>query len=215
VPQVKVVDIDSPQGWVGAYENTVVPFMHDQVLASFRDVSEARREKERLHWLAEHDNLTGLVNRRGLEAQLQAVLDRTRVVNGLSAFVFIDIDDFKHVNDTYGHDHGDLLLQDFARRVTSALGFDILVARLAGDEFAILIEAVDSADDLRAKLDVIFDTIRQPFDEHPPLLHITCSAGAALCAGQEHVSEVLRIADKAMYRSKHDGKNRYTIVHIE
>jgi diguanylate cyclase (GGDEF)-like protein len=212
--QVEVVDIDSPQGWVGAYENTVVPFMHDQVLASFHDVSEERREKDRLNWLAEHDNLTGLTNRRGLDAHLQEALTRTQMTNTLSGFVFIDIDDFKSVNDTYGHDQGDVLLKEFASRVQSSLGEDSLVARLAGDEFAILIESVESADDLKARLDLVFEGVRRPFELPAETLRITCSAGAALCSGQEQVTEVLRMTDKAMYRAKHDGKNRFTIVHI-
>jgi diguanylate cyclase (GGDEF)-like protein len=212
--QIDVVDINSPQGWVGAYENTVVPFMHDQVLASFHDVSEERREQDRLQWLAEHDNLTGLTNRRGLDAQLEAALARTRLTNMFSGFVFIDIDDFKRVNDSYGHDQGDVLLKDFAARIQSSLDEGSLVARLAGDEFAILIETVESSADLQAKLDLVMEAIRRPFELPPHSLRITCSAGAALCSGQEQVTEVLRIADRAMYRAKHDGKNRFSIVHI-
>jgi diguanylate cyclase (GGDEF)-like protein len=188
--------------------------MHDQVLASFHDVSEERREKDRLNWLAEHDNLTGLTNRRGLDAHLHEALVRTQLANKLSGFVFIDIDEFKSVNDTYGHDQGDLLLKEFATRVQSSLGEDSLVARLAGDEFAILIESVESAEDLKAKLNLVFECVRRPFELPSHTLRITCSAGAALCSGQEQVTEVLRITDKAMYRAKHDGKNRFTIVHI-
>jgi diguanylate cyclase (GGDEF)-like protein len=167
-----------------------------------------------LNWLAEHDNLTGLTNRRGLDAHLQEALTRTQMTNTLSGFVFIDIDDFKSVNDTYGHDQGDVLLKEFASRVQSSLGEGSLVARLAGDEFAILIESVESEDDLKARLDLVFEGVRRPFELPAETLRITCSAGAALCSGQEQVTEVLRMTDKAMYRAKHDGKNRFTIVHI-
>jgi diguanylate cyclase (GGDEF)-like protein len=212
--QVKVVEINSPEGWVGAYKNTVAPFMHDQILASFRDISEERREQDRLHWLAEHDNLTGLPNRRGLDDLLEALLKRTRVGKTLAAFVFIDIDDFKRVNDVYGHNQGDVLLKRFASRLQDSVAESGIVSRLAGDEFAILLEGLDSESELRVQLDAVFESMREPFDFNEPPLHITCSAGATLCAGEEQVTDVLRITDKAMYRAKHDGKNRYTIVHI-
>jgi diguanylate cyclase (GGDEF)-like protein len=212
--QIETVAIDSPQGWVGAYENKVVPFIDDQVVASFRDVSEEKREQDRLHWLAGHDHLTGLPNRRNLENYLQAALSHARVKNHFAAFVFIDIDDFKRVNDKFGHDAGDQLLKDFAKRLGSSLGEEAVVARLAGDEFAILLEDVASRDSLDKILGTVLETMRQPFDCAARSLAITCSAGAALCAGEEPMTEVLRIADKAMYRAKHDGKDRFRIVHI-
>jgi diguanylate cyclase (GGDEF)-like protein len=212
--QIETVAIDSPQGWVGAYENKVVPFTDDQVVASFRDVSEEKREQDRLHWLAGHDHLTGLPNRRNLENYLQAALSHARVKNHFAAFVFIDIDDFKRVNDKFGHDAGDQLLKDFAQRLGSSLGEEAVVARLAGDEFAILLEDVASRDSLDKILGTVLETMRQPFDCAARSLAITCSAGAALCAGEEPMTEVLRIADKAMYRAKHDGKDRFRIVHI-
>jgi diguanylate cyclase (GGDEF)-like protein len=212
--KIETVDIDSPQGWVGAYENKVVPFVNDQVVASFRDVSEERREKDRLNWLAGHDHLTGLPNRRFLEDNLQAVLTLVRAVGDFAAFVFIDIDNFKAVNDKFGHDVGDQLLRDFSLRLEACLGDEVIFARLAGDEFGIIFKDVSSQNDLSNILEQLLDRMREPFDCAAQSLSITCSAGAALCAGDEPMTEVLRIADKAMYHSKHDGKNRFHIVHI-
>jgi hypothetical protein len=101
--QSEVLQLESPSGWVGAYLNEVVPFTDDQVLASFRDVSEEQRERDRLNWLAQHDHLTGLPNRRNLEEILEKSLNRVVGTKAFIAFAFVDIDDFKNVNDQHGH----------------------------------------------------------------------------------------------------------------
>jgi diguanylate cyclase (GGDEF)-like protein len=165
-------------------------------------------------WLAGHDHLTGLPNRRSLEVHLETALRQARDTSKLTAFIFVDIDNFKRVNDDFGHDVGDQLLKDFVTRLRTAIGDAGIIARLAGDEFAIILDEVTSRQNLEDILEDCFASIRSPFDLNTPSLTITCSAGAALCAGDEQISEVLRITDKAMYRAKHDGKNRYSIVHI-
>ena len=212
--QTETVQINSSAGWVGAYQNQVVPFSHDQVLTSFRDVSEDQRERDRLNWLAEHDHLTGLPNRRNLEEILQSALDRVRGTNQFIAFAFVDIDDFKKVNDTHGHDIGDSLLKEFGQRMRLSLGEAGVVARLAGDEFGLVIDSVPSDAQLKRTLAAMLEHMREPFASTTTPLSVSCSAGVALCAGAEPISEVLRIADKAMYRAKHDGKNRFHVVHI-
>ena len=212
--QSEVVQLESPAGWVGAYLNEVVPFDDDQVLASFRDVSEEQRERDRLNWLAEHDHLTGLPNRRNLENVLEKSLKSVRGTSRFIAFAFLDIDDFKKVNDTHGHDVGDALLKAFADRLRQSLGGEGIVARLAGDEFAVVMDGVESAEDLHSDLVSLMEEMRQPFGDVSVPVTVTCSAGVAICAGDERITEVLRIADKAMYRAKHDGKNRFNVVHI-
>jgi len=212
--QSEVVQLESPSGWVGAYLNEVVPFTDDQVLASFRDVSEEQRERDRLNWLAQHDHLTGLPNRRNLEEILQKSLNRVVGTKAFIAFAFVDIDDFKNVNDQHGHDVGDELLKAFAQRMRQSLGDSGVVARLAGDEFAVVIDSIESADQLKLTCDKVMSAMHRPFDELAPVINVTCSAGIAICEGDEPITEVLRIADKAMYRAKHDGKNRYNVVHI-
>jgi diguanylate cyclase (GGDEF)-like protein len=212
--QTETVQINSSAGWVGAYQNQVVPFSHDQVLTSFRDISEDQRERDRLNWLAEHDHLTGLPNRRNLEEILQAALDRVRGTSQFIAFAFVDIDDFKKVNDTHGHDIGDSLLKEFGQRMRLSLGEAGVVARLAGDEFGLVIDSVPSDAELKRTLAAMLEHMREPFASTTTPLSVSCSAGVALCAGAEPISEVLRIADKAMYRAKHDGKNRFHVVHI-
>lgn len=209
--QREVVQVDSPAGWVGAYENTVVPCGNDEVMTTFRDISEERREHQRLIWLTEHDYLTGMPNRSKLESYLEKTLEAAKRDGHLIAFVFIDIDHFKNVNDTYGHDIGDALLVNFAKRVRHSLPENILVARIAGDEFAIAIDEVKDQTHLDDLMKEVFHAMERPFNHNTPDLAITCSAGAVLTDGSEKVEEVMRFADKAMYQAKYDGRNRYLI----
>jgi diguanylate cyclase (GGDEF)-like protein len=145
-----------------------------------------------------------------LEKSLKSVRGTSRLI----AFAFLDIDDFKKVNDTHGHDVGDALLKAFANRMRQALGDEGIVARLAGDEFAVVMDRVDSAEDLHSDLVSLMEEMRRPFSDVSVPVTVTCSAGVAICAGGVPVTEVLRTADKAMYRAKHDGKNRFNVVHI-
>ncbi len=207
----EVVPVHSPAGWSGNYENTAVPLSKDQVLTTYRDVSEEQREHGRLVWLTEHDYLTGMPNRSKLESYLEACLNDAKENGHLTAFVFIDIDYFKTVNDTYGHDIGDALLVNFAKRVRHSLPESVLLARIAGDEFSIVIEDVQSREHLDDLLREVFNSMQRPFNHNTPDLKITCSAGAVLTDGSEKVEEVMRFADKAMYQAKYDGRNRYLI----
>ena len=212
--QSKVVQIESPAGWVGAYLTEAVPFDEDQIIDSFRDVSEEQRERDRLNWLAQHDHLTGLPNRRNLEEILQQSLNHVRDTQAFVAFAFVDIDNFKEINDNHGHDVGDGLLKAFGQRMRLSLGESGIVARLAGDEFGVVMDRVESAEALERDVALMMEHMRQPFDDIAIPSSITCSAGIAICEGDEPITEVLRIADRAMYRAKHDGKNRYNVVHI-
>lgn len=213
-PQISVVDVDSPNGWVGAYENKVIPFDHNQVVATFRDVSEERREQDRLKWLAEHDHLTGAPNRRQMERDLEDALRLARERHRLAGFVFLDIDWFKRINDDYGHDVGDVILTRFVERVRSVVGSRALVARIAGDEFAIVASDLDSAQNLRELMEQIFASLKTPFNESSPSISLSCSAGCVVTDGNQPLGEIMRVADKAMYRAKHDGRNRFEIVEL-
>ena len=206
-----VVSIHSPDGWSSEYENTVVPLSRDQVMATYRDVSEERREHGRLVWLTEHDYLTGMPNRAKLQKTLNEVIQNAREGDTLLAFVFIDIDYFKNVNDTFGHAVGDELLVNFIKRIRHSLPESALVARIAGDEFAILMRDVKSELHLRELMDEVFNSMKRPFTHDGASLEITCSAGCVLTDGSEIPDEVLRIADKSMYQAKHEGRNCYRV----
>ena len=195
----------------GFYENNVVPFGQDLVFATYRDVSESVEERERLLWLAEHDYLTGMPNRAKLQACLDECVATCKESGTFFGFVFIDIDYFKTVNDTYGHSVGDSLLVNFVKRIRHSLPETALVARIAGDEFAILIKTVKDEKQLRELMDEVFAAMARPFVHHEIEMSITCSAGCVLNDGSANPDEIMRISDKAMYEAKHNGRARFIV----
>lgn len=210
----EVVPGRSMDGLPVAFENTVVPFGKDLVFATFRDVSAAEQEHTRLLWLAEHDFLTGMPNRAKLQESLADSVALAREKGRLTGFVFIDIDHFKNINDTFGHDVGDEVLVNFAKRIRHSLPENALVARIAGDEFAVLLHELEQEAQMKELMDEVFAAMQRPFTRNEIDIPITCSAGCVLTDGSAHPDEVMRIADKAMYRAKHEGRNRYLVEPI-
>lgn len=196
------------------YENTVVPFGKDLVFATYRDVSESARERDRLLWLSEHDALTGIANRSKLQVSLAETVNRAQKEGFLTGFVFIDIDHFKSVNDTFGHETGDALLVNFAKRIRNSLPEGALVARISGDEFAVLLERLREEAHLRELMEEIFASMQRPFRRGEVETSITCSAGCVLTDGTVNPDEIMRIADRTMYQAKHEGRNRYLVESV-
>lgn len=210
----EVVTVRAMDGSPLAFENNVVPFGKDLVFATYRDVSEAEKEHTRLLWLAEHDFLTGMPNRAKLQESLAESLALAREKGLLTGFVFIDIDHFKNVNDTYGHDVGDTVLVNFVKRIRNSLPERAFVARIAGDEFAVLLPQLERESQLPELMQEVFAAMQRPFKRDEIDIPITCSAGCVLTDGSAHPDEIMRIADKAMYRAKHEGRNRYLVEPI-
>ena len=210
----EIIPSEGPDGLPGAFENTVVPFAKDLVFATYRDVSEAEREHNRLVWISEHDYLTGMPNRAKLEACLEESIASAKESGVLLAFAFIDIDHFKNVNDTFGHDIGDAVLVSFVKRIRNSLPESALVARIAGDEFAVLLEGLDSEARLQELMDEVFSAMKRPFRKSDQEIPVSCSAGCVITDGNEKPEEILRVADKAMYRAKYEGRNRYLVEKI-
>jgi len=210
----EVVPVVLPNGQSGSFENTVVPFGRDLVFATYRDVSGEQREHDRLVWLSEHDFLTGMPNRAKLQQALSLATLAASANATFMAFVFIDIDHFKKVNDTHGHDIGDALLVNFVKRIRHSLPESALVARIAGDEFAILLTDLKGEDHLKDLMDEVFSAMERPFSRDQIEMSITCSAGCVLTDGSEHPDEVMRIADKLMYEAKFQGRNRFGIESV-
>jgi len=201
----------SADGSKGSFENTAVPFGKDLVFVTYRDVSNVQREHKKLLWLAEHDFLTGMPNRAKLQEQLVESFVKSNESNSLMAFVFIDIDYFKEVNDSFGHDVGDVLLVNFVKRIRHSLPERALVARIAGDEFGILIQDVRGEAHVRELLDNVFSAMKRPFTLGDIETSISCSAGCVVSDGSIAPGETMRLADKMMYQAKHEGRNRYVV----
>ena len=206
-----IVSVNSSAGWVGSFENKAIPFFGDHLVSSYRDVSSQTRERKKLRWLAEHDYLTGIPNRGHLETYFREVMTDARLRGTLAAFVYVDIDHFKLVNDKYGHEVGDKLLVNFVKRIRNSVPSTAFVGRIAGDEFAVVLKDVHDQADLKDYLDGMFQAMERPFNTDTPELFVSCSAGAMLSDGSDTEDELMRLADRAMYQAKHEGRDRYIL----
>jgi diguanylate cyclase (GGDEF)-like protein len=176
-----------------------------------RDISARKREAERVRYLAEHDTLTDLANRHALYEHLQAVLVQAKEQQHQVALLVLDLDKFKHVNDSYGHACGDQILCDVAQRLSSLVEKNDLAARLSGDEFAIVIGGDDVAARARRLAELIslaFRRISFFVDERE--LRINASIGIAIYPEYGlTVDELFGNADLALYRAKAAGRGRH------
>jgi diguanylate cyclase (GGDEF)-like protein/PAS domain S-box-containing protein len=186
------------------------PAVAGLVLAT-RDVSERKTLEERLAHHAFHDSLTGLANRQQFQERVQAaLLDPRRRASGL-AVLFLDLDDFKTVNDSLGHSAGDELLIHVAQRLKSCLRTHDLPARIGGDEFAVLLDGVGSQAEVEAVADRIVSVLDEPHTVQGSEVLARASIGIAVPGVDEHdVDALLRNADTSMYTVKRTGKASYT-----
>ncbi len=185
-----------------------------------RDVGERKQAEDVIRQMAFHDSLTQLPNRRLLGDRVQQAIASCKRTQQYCALLFLDIDHFKQVNDQYGHDNGDLLVQQIAKRLTSSLRASDTLARFGGDEFVIITEQLGQELEtakhrallIGIKLLELFDRDFLLRDHH---CHITTSIGIALFNDDTHtVTDLLKQADVAMYQAKANGRNR-CVIHEE
>jgi diguanylate cyclase (GGDEF)-like protein len=171
-----------------------------------------RAFEAQLEALALHDTLTGLPNRRRLIERIDEAINRTRRHHGLLAVLFLDLDRFKVVNDSLGHDAGDLLLTLAAARIAGVIRETDTLARLGGDEFVVLCEEVESVGEITDIAQRISRALDASFDIRGSEAFVTVSIGIAMwTGGPETPLDLLRNADTAMYRAKDGGRNRFEI----
>ncbi len=178
-----------------------------------RDLTERKRYEERIAHEANHDALTGLPNRRKFLSRLEEDLGRIAGTGRRLGVLFMDLDGFKGVNDTLGHDVGDLLLVEVARRLSSRIRLSDLVARMGGDEFTFVLEPLRDPEDLRRIAEAIRSIFESPFDLAGRPIRITGSLGGAVFP--DHAPDLqglLKAADLAMYRTKERGRDGFTLA---
>ncbi len=178
-------------------------------MAIKEDITDKKRSEERIHFLANFDSLTGLPNRFQLEERLNYAIRMARRNNEKLSVIFLDLDRFKEVNDTLGHDAGDSLLIELSRRFTSVLREVDTVSRLGGDEFIFLLPNTDAsgASHIAEKLLKIIET---PYEFNGNEMFVTGSIGIAIYPEDGLDQQTLfKNADSAMYMAKESGKNRY------
>ncbi len=176
-----------------------------------QDISERKASEERVQHLAHHDQLTDLPNRALLSDRLFQALAQARRDRGTLALMFLDLDRLKPVNDTLGHDIGDLLLKEVALRLQACVprGSDT-VSRLGGDEFVILLAQIDKAADAVVVAGKVLAALKHPFTIGPHHIHISGSIGIAVYPQHgDEVNGLLKNADTAMYLAKKAGRNCY------
>jgi diguanylate cyclase (GGDEF)-like protein/PAS domain S-box-containing protein len=208
-------------GSEAAIEDSSAP-IHDRhgrvtgAVMTFRDVTAARALTLRLAYLAQHDSLTGLPNRILLNDRLaQSIAAADRHQSAL-AVLYLDIDRFKHINDSLGHPVGDRLLQAVAARLCESIRATDTVSRLGGDEFVILLSEVAHPRDAALCADKLLDAVRAPYVLDESILHVSASIGVALFPGDGGGGEsLLQNADSAMYEAKANGRNNYQFYRSE
>jgi diguanylate cyclase (GGDEF)-like protein len=168
--------------------------------------------KESLRRLAQHDALTGLPNRALFIERLERSLRRAVKQRMPFALLFLDLDHFKEVNDGFGHERGDELLKDIARCLETTVRSTDTVARLAGDEFTVILDSVAGVDEVSCLAAALVECARSSIDQHGHKVCVTTSIGVALSETEDTVATILARADAALYEAKRLGRDRYRIA---
>ena len=217
--------LDKGQKWSGDFINktkngeiyyeksSITPMFSNKKLTGYLaiklNISEYVKEKKKVEFLAYHDALTLLPNRRQLKKTISQALKNYETDNTMLYLLFLDLDGFKNINDTLGHDTGDFLLCEISKKIVKYLKEKNQVFRTGGDEFAILIYSNTHTSDCEKAAQDILELINEPIylDEHT--LRVGASIGISSFADTKDLITLLKYADIAMYQAKQNGKNRY------
>lgn len=210
--RIYLCDKKSGEPFSEADELLAMSFAHSLalVLDNAREIEEIRSARQALDYLAHFDSLTGLPNRVLAKDRIRQALARAHRTGGKVAILFIDLDNFKHVNDAYGHTVGDLLLKEVATRLKGCVRAGDTVARLGGDEFLILLQDLEDIQNAATVAQKILETLAYPchLDDHEVFTGASIGISIYPTDGN-HLLELLRTADIAMNYAKSNGRNHY------
>ncbi|MGG7621435.1 PAS domain S-box protein [Bacillus coreaensis] len=198
--------------WVEAKATPVMDdegtVLHVQIVA--REITERKLLEGKLRFMAFHDILTELPNRRMFKAKLEEILEEANRYDRKFAVLYMDMDKFKHINDTYGHDIGDELLKQFSKKVKDCLRKSDMLARIGGDEFCALLK-INQEKDVLLTAQRILDSIQAKWKIREYEFFTTSSIGIAVYEHGFGVDELIKNADLALYQAKEKGRNNYQI----
>ncbi|PID29798.1 MAG: hypothetical protein CSB55_01035 [Candidatus Cloacimonadota bacterium] len=178
------------------------------------NITNQKDKENELRMLAHHDTLTGLPNRILMDERLSLSVAIASRKNHITAVLFLDLDGFKAVNDNFGHNYGDILLQQVSKRLVKAVRELDTVARFGGDEFVIILQFIDKLDDVKVIAQRIVDSVARTYFILGDEIKITTSLGISVYPKDtQDASLLLKYADTAMYSAKKSGKNRYAFFH--
>ncbi len=179
----------------------------------FSDITAQKQQEEQSWYRANHDELTGLPNRRMLQDRLEQALGHARRESGRVGLLMLDLDGFKEVNDNYGHRFGDEMLRQISERMSADVRQLDTVARMGGDEFVVVLHNVDNIHDIEFMAQRLIERIRQPMEIEGVELTISTSIGISMFPeSDESLVGLMHAADMAMYAAKASGKNAYRIA---
>lgn len=190
-----------------------------EIQVVFWDVTEKISKEQELEYSAKHDSLTGLPNRFLFNELIQKAMYRCKRKEKLLALLFIDLDGFKTINDSFGHEAGDEVLKTIAGRLETIFRTEDVIARIGGDEFVVAVSELSSENEILTLIDRLLIDIHQPIfyqNEHLHELHISASVGVTFYPQEEDIGSeaLLRQSDQAMYQAKLQGKNRYHVFDL-
>ncbi|HXS20820.1 MAG TPA: EAL domain-containing protein [Steroidobacteraceae bacterium] len=209
--------LDQTTGIMRYFATNKVPFRDDAgniigIIGIGRDITERKRADERIRFLASHDSLTELPNRATFSEALTSALTEARARDGRFAILFVDLDHFKFVNDSLGHEAGDSLLKQTAARLRASVRADDIVARLGGDEFVLLCKDPADLEDIEALASRVLQAAIRPVTLLGHERRVSASIGVAVYPDDGDTERVLmKSADTAMYTAKQEGKNTYRL----
>ena len=176
----------------------------------YSDITPQKKVQDKLNRLAHYDTLTSLPNRTMFHNSLEAMISKANRNKSKIALMFIDLDNFKMINDTLGHDYGDLLLQEVAKRVKAILRAEDVVSRLGGDEFTIILDDIKDVTYPSIVAQKIIDALSTPIKLKNEMGYIGASVGISIFPDDApQIEQLIKNADLAMYKAKHEGKNVY------
>lgn len=210
------INIKAKDGTLLWISSTIVPFLNNEgkpyrFVSIEHDITAKKKAIEKIEHLAYHDDLTNLFNRRGFDERMTSSILNAQNNNHKLAVFFLDLDNFKKINDSMGHEIGDILIKDVANRLSNCCEKNDILSRRSGDEFTILIPYVKDENMLADYAETLIKQFQSPFYLNGEEIYMSTSIGISIFpTNGENENIIMQKADIAMFRSKNSGKNTYS-----